>query len=92
MHKSLSSPNSALGGGYHFFNNKGGGSALYLLVVLAHGLVGPSHVKVTMEPASRVELHDAEKFMKLIERSQYLDDTQEVYHNAEISDEVMVQL
>jgi len=53
-----------------------------------------SHAKVTMEPANRVELNlgDAEKFMKLIERLEDLDDTQEVYHNADISDEVMAQL
>ncbi|SEH87510.1 hypothetical protein BAZSYMB_SCAFFOLD00053_0 [Bathymodiolus azoricus thioautotrophic gill symbiont] len=34
----------------------------------------------------------AEKFMKLIERLEGLDDMQEVYHNADISDEVMAQL
>ncbi|QKQ23876.1 YebC/PmpR family DNA-binding transcriptional regulator [Candidatus Ruthia endofausta] len=54
----------------------------------------PSHAEVTMEPANRVELNlgDAEKFMKLIDRLEDLDDTQEVYHNADISDEVMAQL
>ncbi len=54
----------------------------------------PSHSEVTMEPANRVTLNlgDAEKFMKLIERLEDLDDTQEVYHNADISDEVMAQL
>jgi YebC/PmpR family DNA-binding regulatory protein len=53
-----------------------------------------SHTEVTMEPATRVELNlgDAEKFMKLIDRLEDLDDTQEVYHNADISDEVMAQL
>ena len=53
-----------------------------------------SHAEVTMEPANRVELNlgDAEKFMKLIDRLEDLDDTQEVYHNADISDEVMAQL
>lgn len=52
------------------------------------------HSQVTMEPSLRVELNlqDAEKFMKLIERLEDLDDTQEVYHNADISDEVMAQL
>jgi YebC/PmpR family DNA-binding regulatory protein len=52
------------------------------------------HSQVTMEPSIRVELNlqDAEKFMKLIERLEDLDDTQEVYHNADISDEVMAQL
>jgi YebC/PmpR family DNA-binding regulatory protein len=53
-----------------------------------------SHSEVTMEPATRVELNlqDAEKFMRLIDRLEDLDDTQEVYHNADISDEVMAQL
>jgi len=53
-----------------------------------------AHSQVTMEPSIRVELNlqDAEKFMKLIERLEDLDDTQEVYHNADISDEVMAQL
>ena len=52
------------------------------------------HSQVTMEPSIHVELNlqDAEKFMKLIERLEDLDDTQEVYHNADISDEVMAQL
>jgi transcriptional/translational regulatory protein YebC/TACO1 len=45
---------------------------------------------VTREPDNRVALNlgDAEKFMKLIDRLEDLDDTQEVYHNADISDEV----
>jgi YebC/PmpR family DNA-binding regulatory protein len=53
-----------------------------------------SHAQVTMEPSTRVELNlqDAEKFIKLIDRLEDLDDTQEVYHNADISDEVMAQL
>ena len=54
----------------------------------------PEHSQITMEPDNRVELNleDAEKFMKLIDRLEDLDDTQEVYHNADISDEVMAQL
>ncbi len=53
-----------------------------------------AHSEVTMEPSTRVELNlgDAEKFMKLIDRLEDLDDTQEVYHNADISEEVMAQL
>lgn len=53
-----------------------------------------THSEVTMDPNNRIELNlgDAEKFMKLIERLEDLDDTQEVYHNAAISDEVMAQL
>jgi YebC/PmpR family DNA-binding regulatory protein len=52
------------------------------------------HAEITMSPATRVALNlqDAEKFMRLIERLEDLDDTQEVYHNADISDEVLAQL
>ena len=54
----------------------------------------PEHFQITMEPANRIELNleDAEKFMKLIDTLENLDDTQEVYHNADISDEIMAQL
>jgi YebC/PmpR family DNA-binding regulatory protein len=56
--------------------------------------LNPEHSQITMEPTSRIELNleDAEKFMKLIDRLEDLDDTQDVYHNADISDEVMAQL
>ena len=54
----------------------------------------PDHSEITMEPANRVELNleDAEKFMKLIERLEDLDDAQDVYHNADISDEILSDL
>ena len=56
--------------------------------------LNPEHSQIIMEPDNRIELNleDAEKFMKLIDRLEDLDDTQEVYHNADISDEVMAQL
>ena len=56
--------------------------------------LNPEHSQITMEPTNRIELNleDAEKFMKLIDRLEDLDDTQEVYHNADISDEVIAQL
>ena len=56
--------------------------------------LNPEHSQITMEPTNRIELNleDAEKFMKLIDRLEALDDTQDVYHNADISDEVMAQL
>jgi len=56
--------------------------------------LNPEHSQITMEPDNRIELNleDAEKFMKLIDRLEDLDDAQEVYHNADISDEVMAQL
>ena len=61
--------------------------------LLANDL-NPDHSQITMEPANRVELNmeDAEKFMKLIDRLEDLDDTQEVYHNADISDEILSEL
>ena len=61
--------------------------------LFAHNL-NPEYSQITMEPDNRIELNleDAEKFMKLIDRLEDLDDTQEVYHNADISDEVMAQL
>lgn len=56
--------------------------------------LNPEHSQITMEPTNRIELNleDAEKFMQLIDRLEDLDDTQEVYHNADISDELMAQL
>jgi len=56
--------------------------------------LNPEHSQITMEPTNRIELNleDAEKFMKLIDRLEDLDDTQDVYHNAGISDELMAQL
>ena len=56
--------------------------------------LNPEHSQITMEPTNRIELNleDAEKFMKLIDRLEDLDDTQDVYHNADISDELMAQL
>ena len=61
---------------------------------LADAGLTPNHAEVTMEPANRIKLNlaDAQKFMRLIERLDDLDDTQEVYHNADISAEVMAQL
>jgi len=56
--------------------------------------LNPVHSQITMEPDNRIELNleDAEKFMKFIDILEDLDDTQEVYHNADISDEIMAQL
>jgi YebC/PmpR family DNA-binding regulatory protein len=56
--------------------------------------LNPELFQITMEPSNRIELNleDAEKFMKLIDTLEDLDDTQEVYHNADISDEIMAQL
>ena len=50
--------------------------------------------EVTQEPANRIDLNlpEAEKFMKLIDRLEDLDDVQSVYHNADISDDILEQL
>lgn len=48
------------------------------------------NAEVTMVPATSaaLELEDAEKFMKMVDLLEDLDDVQEVYSNAEISEEV----
>jgi YebC/PmpR family DNA-binding regulatory protein len=50
--------------------------------------------EVTMHPSTSVELSlaQAEKIMRLIDRLEDLDDVQNVYTNADFSDEVMQQL
>jgi YebC/PmpR family DNA-binding regulatory protein len=50
--------------------------------------------EVTMKPSTTVdlELEDAQKVMRLVEMLEDLDDVQNVYSNADFSDEVMEQL
>ncbi|GBO89301.1 YebC/PmpR family DNA-binding transcriptional regulator [Marinobacter salsuginis] len=57
------------------------------------GLV-PDNAEVTMVPSTRVELDrdGAETIMKLIDMLEDLDDVQNVYHNADISGEIMESL
>ncbi|MFI4937202.1 MAG: YebC/PmpR family DNA-binding transcriptional regulator [Candidatus Berkiellales bacterium] len=54
----------------------------------------PENAELTMVPATNVTLNfeDAEKFMKMVEMLEDLDDVQEVYSNADISDEVGRQI
>ena len=54
----------------------------------------PEVAEVTMKPATSVdlELEDAQKVMRLVEMLEDLDDVQNVYNNADFSDEVMAQL
>jgi YebC/PmpR family DNA-binding regulatory protein len=61
--------------------------------LLAAGLA-PENADVTMTPSTSVdlELEDAQKVMALIDQLEDLDDVQNVYTNAEFSDEVMEQL
>jgi len=61
--------------------------------MIAAGLE-PEMAEVTMSPATSVdlELEDAEKVMRLVDTLEDLDDVQNVYTNADFSDEVMAQL
>lgn len=54
----------------------------------------PEHAEVTMQASTYAELDakDAEKMLRLQERLEDLDDVQDVYSNAEISDEILAQL
>ncbi|MGD8484527.1 MAG: YebC/PmpR family DNA-binding transcriptional regulator, partial [Thioalkalispiraceae bacterium] len=61
--------------------------------MIAAGLQ-PEIAEVTMKPSTSVdlELDDAEKIMRLVDMLEDLDDVQNVYTNADFSDEVMAQL
>jgi len=54
----------------------------------------PDNAEVTMQASTRVDLdaETAEKMIKLIDRLEDLDDVQNVYTNADISDEIMAAL
>ena len=59
----------------------------------ATGIVA-ENAEVTQVPSTKVDLDlaTAEKFLRLIDNLEDDDDVQEVYHNAEISEQVMEQL
>jgi YebC/PmpR family DNA-binding regulatory protein len=59
-------------------------------VLIAAGFE-PYNAEITMQAATRVDLdaETAEKMIRLIDRLEDLDDVQDVYSNAEISDEIM---
>jgi len=55
----------------------------------------PEESEVTMRPETQAELDDVEdaaKIVRLIDMLENLDDVQEVYSNASISDDVMEQI
>ncbi len=54
----------------------------------------PEVAEVTMQPSTSVDLQldDAEKVMRLVDMLEDLDDVQNVYNNADFSDEVMARL
>jgi YebC/PmpR family DNA-binding regulatory protein len=68
----------------------------YLLVKEAMIAAGfePDHAEITMKASTLAELDlsDAEKLLRLQDRLEDLDDVQDVYSNAEISDKIMEQL
>jgi len=68
----------------------------YLTVKCALVAAGfePDNAEVTMQAATMAELEadDAEKMLRLIDRLEDLDDVQDVYSNADISDEIMTSL
>jgi YebC/PmpR family DNA-binding regulatory protein len=61
--------------------------------IIAAGLQ-PEVAEVTMQPATTVDLQldDAQKVMRLVDTLEDLDDVQNVYSNADFSNEVMAQL
>lgn len=61
---------------------------------LAQAGLQPDQAEVTMVPASRSEIDEehATKFLQLLDALEELDDVQEVYHNGDISDEVLERL
>lgn len=56
--------------------------------------LAPEQAGITMRATNTValELEDAEKMVQMLERLEDLDDVQEVYSNADISEQVMAQL
>jgi YebC/PmpR family DNA-binding regulatory protein len=61
--------------------------------MVAAGLA-PEQAEVTMRASNTqsLELDDAEKMIRLLERLEDLDDVQEVYSNADISEDILEQL
>lgn len=64
-----------------------------LAAMKAAGLA-PAGAGITMQPATEValELEDAEKVIRLVDMLEDLDDVQNVYSNADFSDEVLANL
>lgn len=64
-----------------------------LAAMKAAGLA-PAGAEITMQPATEVtlELEDAEKAIRLVDMLEELDDVQNVYTNADFSDEVLANL
>ncbi|MCP5335709.1 MAG: YebC/PmpR family DNA-binding transcriptional regulator [Oceanospirillaceae bacterium] len=58
------------------------------------GLGEIANAEITMVPSTTAELDEAaaDQFLKMIDMLEELDDVQNVYHNAEIADEIMEKL
>lgn len=54
----------------------------------------PENAEISMQPSMTVDLNleDAEKVLRLVDALEDLDDVQNVYSNADVSDEIMAQL
>ncbi|MCC5825881.1 YebC/PmpR family DNA-binding transcriptional regulator [Alkalimonas sp.] len=54
----------------------------------------PANAEVTQVPSTRVELdlEQAKKFLKMLDTLEDLDDVQSVFHNADISDDILASL
>ena len=54
----------------------------------------PDDAEITMQPSMTVDLNleDAEKVLRLVDALEDLDDVQNVYSNADVSEEIMAQL
>ncbi|NRD31892.1 YebC/PmpR family DNA-binding transcriptional regulator [Shewanella sp. DC2-4] len=58
----------------------------------AHFVAENAEIAMIASTKAELDLETAEKFMRLIDTLEDHDDVQEVYHNAEISDDVMASL
>ncbi|MGI2118797.1 YebC/PmpR family DNA-binding transcriptional regulator [Shewanella oncorhynchi] len=58
----------------------------------AHFVADNAEIAMVASTKAELDLEIAEKFMRLIDTLEDHDDVQEVYHNAEISDDVMASL
>lgn len=58
----------------------------------AHFVADNAEIAMIASTKAELDLETAEKFMRLIDTLEDHDDVQEVYHNAEISDDVMARL
>ena len=75
-------------------NAKHDGSPAEIKEAMIAADLTPEHAEVTMraDVTSPLELDDAEKMIRLLDHLEDLDDVQNVYSNADISEEILKQL